>query len=588
MSSRSERLEKRMAELSERFTAEIPTRLNRIETSVETYLGDRTYESLESVILHSHKLAGSAGSFGYHALAAAARELELFLVQVRNESSDLPQTSADANVRELVQKVREQASMAAPKHDENDKSATSNERSHEPASTKDEGSPAGNGFSQQRDSSGVTQFSPDEKGGSEAPRDTTVALLAGRSEHASGWEEIEAQLGYFGMRVERIATRAELHAVLDACRIVVVIAHVEALLEFAESGVDFSSLSDAGSAYAAVIAVSHDDSFETRLEAVRKGAMAFFSLPVDMPRIVDKIAEVEEEADPAPLHVLIVDDDVDQVSNIAYLLQREGMVTSVASDPTQVFDLMVEAKPEVVITDMYMPRCNGIELAKLIRQQESFVGIPIIFLSVESDIHQHMEAMSHGGDDFLVKPVNPDHLVSAVRVRARRQRQMRYFMERDSLTGMLNHSHLKQQLEREVQRAARISRPLCYCMIDLDNFKQVNDTYGHLTGDRVLKSISRLLHERLRKTDTIGRHGGEEFGIILFDTDSDRAAGIMDQLRESFSQIVHRAGETEFQLTFSCGIADYPRVSNVTRLTELADRALYQAKQTGKNRVVVV
>ena len=574
MTSRSERLEQRMAQLSKRFAAGIPDRLAQIEQSVNAYCDNPTRESIDSAILHAHKLAGSAGSFEHLELADRARELELVLIGVRDGTRGATGTSVEAELRRLVRGVREEALMIIPQNAEGAPGAEDRSSGEDP--------------SRHHDTSGEEKAPDDDNSGAEAARDTTIALLTGRNEDMTSWQDVEAQLGYFGFRVVQIATRTELHTVLDSSHIVIVIAQVESLNEFAESGVDFNDLCNAGRAHVAVIAISVDDSFETRLRAVRNGAVAFFTLPDDMPRLVDKIAEVEDEADPAPLHILIVDDDVDQVSNIAYLLQREGMVTSVASDPTQVFSLMAEAKPEVVITDMYMPRCNGIELAKLIRQQESFVGIPIIFLSVESDVHHHMEAMSHGGDDFLVKPVNPDHLVSAVRVRARRQRQMRYFMERDSLTGMLNHSHLRQQLRREVQRAGRINRPLCYCMIDLDNFKQVNDTYGHLTGDRVLKSISRLLYERLRKTDTIGRHGGEEFGIILFDTDGRQAAEIMDQLRESFSQIVHRAGDTEFQLTFSCGIADYPRVEHLSQLTELADRALYQAKQTGKNRVVVV
>ncbi|MFP4644039.1 MAG: diguanylate cyclase [Spirochaetales bacterium] len=570
MNSSSERLEIRMAELSRRFTRDVPVRLEQIERSVNAYYDDRTNDSLDSAILHAHKLAGSAGSFGYYVLANLARELELCLGRVRNGSESSEHDSADEGINDLLRRVKEQGLMTA-----SNGSGTNQVDSIGRFPVESDSSP-------EADSSLGTNAQSGETG------EPAIGLLTGRNRPDAAWQELESQLGYFGLSVTRISTREELRALLESARVLVVIAHVETLNDFAEGGFDFNALSDSGGAYASVIAVSEDDSFETRLQAVRNGAAAFFTLPVDMPRLIDKVAEAEEEANPSPLHVLIVDDDVDQVSNLAYLLQRAGMVTSVASDPTQVFSLMVETKPEVVITDMYMPRCNGIELAKLIRQQESFVGIPIIFLSVERDIGQHLEAMSYGGDDFLVKPVNPDHLVSAVRARARRQRQMRYFMERDSLTGMLNHSHLKQQLEREVQRAGRINRPLCYCMIDLDNFKHVNDSYGHLAGDRVLKSISRLLHERLRKTDTIGRHGGEEFGVILFDTDDGQAAKIMDELRESFSRIVHRVGETEFQLTFSCGISAYPRVSDLLQLTELADRGLYQAKQTGKNRVVVV
>ena len=163
---------------------------------------------------------------------------------------------------------------------------------------------------------------------------------------------------------------------------------------------------------------------------------------------------------------------------------------------------------------------------------------------------------------------------------------MRFFMERDSLTGLLNHSHLNQSLSKEVQRAERVGRPLCFAMIDLDLFKKVNDSHGHLTGDRVLKSLARYLQDRLRKTDLIGRYGGEEFGIILFNVDIENAKRIMDNIREDFSKIEQEAGERRFHVTFSCGIASYPDFDGPGPLTEAADGALYDAKENGRNQVV--
>jgi diguanylate cyclase (GGDEF)-like protein len=163
---------------------------------------------------------------------------------------------------------------------------------------------------------------------------------------------------------------------------------------------------------------------------------------------------------------------------------------------------------------------------------------------------------------------------------------MRFFMERDSLTGLLNHSNLREKLADELQRAERRGQSLCFAMIDIDNFKAVNDTYGHLTGDRVLKSLARLLQERLRRTDVIGRYGGEEFGIILFDTTGTDAARIMGEVRESFSRVRQQAGERDFYVTFSCGIARFPACRSVNELTEAADGALYEAKEAGRNLVV--
>ncbi|MFW6344149.1 MAG: GGDEF domain-containing protein, partial [Sediminispirochaetaceae bacterium] len=126
-----------------------------------------------------------------------------------------------------------------------------------------------------------------------------------------------------------------------------------------------------------------------------------------------------------------------------------------------------------------------------------------------------------------------------------------------------------------------------FAMIDADHFKDVNDTHGHLTGDRVLKSLSRMLQDRLRRTDIIGRYGGEEFGIILINTDSEEAKRIMDEIRENFARVRHHSEKKGFFVTFSCGIASYPAIESPEEINLAADEALYSAKEAGRNRVVI-
>jgi diguanylate cyclase (GGDEF)-like protein len=335
------------------------------------------------------------------------------------------------------------------------------------------------------------------------------------------------------------------------------------------------------------VMVGSEDDFTTRLKSVRYGADAFLADPLDVTQLVDRLDSLVHGEQATPYHVLIVDDDPEQVSMTALTLQQAGMITSVVTDPSNIFKVMVEQKPELILMDMYMPQCSGAELAAIIRQSDSFVSIPIVFLSVETNAAKQLDAIRSGADDFLVKPIDPEHLVTSVRIRAARTRAMRFFMERDSLTGLLNHTNLKQRLETELQRARRIGTELSFAMIDLDRFKSVNDTYGHLTGDHVLKSLARLLEERLHRTDIIGRYGGEEFGVILFGTSAERARQIMDEIRRSFSRIRQNAGTVEFTVTLSCGIAEYPTFEHAAEIGERADGALYQAKEQGRNRVVI-
>jgi diguanylate cyclase (GGDEF)-like protein len=287
-----------------------------------------------------------------------------------------------------------------------------------------------------------------------------------------------------------------------------------------------------------------------------------------------------------PYHVLVVDDSPQEVADIALILQQAGMVTSVVSEADQVFSVLIETKPDLIIMSAELVGCRGTELAAVIRQQEAFVAVPILFLSSDDDQESSIDAIRVAGDEIMVKPVDPHLLVRSVALRLERFRDMRYFMERDSLTGLLNHTNLKESLATEIQRAHRIGTSVSFAMVDIDHFKQVNDTYGHLMGDRVLRSLAWLLQERLRKTDTIGRYGGEEFGIVFFNTDVHNCVATMNRIRESFGRIHHQVSEHEFSVTFSCGVAAFPEHRTAGALTLAADRALYAAKQNGRNRVV--
>jgi diguanylate cyclase (GGDEF)-like protein len=234
-----------------------------------------------------------------------------------------------------------------------------------------------------------------------------------------------------------------------------------------------------------------------------------------------------------------------------------------------------------------MPGCDGMTLAAVIRQQEDHVGIPIVFLSAETNRDMQLAAIQLGADDFMVKPVRPDYLISAVLSRIQRSRSLRSLMIRDSLTGLFNHTATKERLETEIVRANRDRQQLSFALIDIDHFKQVNDTYGHPTGDWVLKSLARLLLQRLRRSDIIGRYGGEEFAVVLPGTPGADAARVLDEIRAGLSHMPQRFGEREFTVTFSCGIACFPAEREAARLTVAADQALYAAKNGGRNRVVL-
>jgi diguanylate cyclase (GGDEF)-like protein len=397
--------------------------------------------------------------------------------------------------------------------------------------------------------------------------------------------ELKIQLSYFGYDVSVYHTLADFRLAIQPVLDVVVLMDITFPKDNL-GGVRIMHEIQQGRASAIpVVFFSSHDTVQTRLDAVRAGSIAFLNKPVNIGNLIDKLDNLTSARTQEPYRVLIVDDSVALTAFHAAVLEQAGMKVKAVNDPLKVTEALLEFTPDLILIDIYMPECNGMELAKVIRQLDAFVSIPIVFLSTESNLNTQLLAMGFGGDDFLTKPIQPEHLISSVTCRIRRSLMLRSFMVRDSLTGLLNHTAIKDLLDGEVARAKRQNKPLSFAMIDIDNFKRVNDTYGHPTGDRVLINLSRLLKQRLRASDLIGRYGGEEFAVVLFDADRAAAVKVLDTIRNDFSQLRQVAEGKEFSVTFSCGIASTEQFPDANRLSDAADKALYKAKHAGRNRI---
>lgn len=334
-----------------------------------------------------------------------------------------------------------------------------------------------------------------------------------------------------------------------------------------------------------IIFVSEGDgSIETRLRTSRCGGEEFFHPAVDPGRLIEKIETYTHGNTVEPYRVLLLDDSRAQAKYMETVMKRAGMTAHIITDPMQIIHSLNAFSPEIIVLDMYMPGCTGMEIARVIRQQDHLHSVPIIYLSAEDDVSKQLHAMSLGGDDFLTKPIDPKHLIATIHNRGRRARSLLALMIRDSLTGLFNHTHTLHLLDQEIAKAGQKNQTLCFAMLDIDFFKKVNDTYGHPIGDRVLRSLSMFLKQRLRKTDHIGRYGGEEFAIILPNTRESDAKRVINEIRERFAELQQPAGNQEFSVTFSCGVAAW-NGDSAQNLCETADRALYQAKAMGRNSV---
>jgi diguanylate cyclase (GGDEF)-like protein len=399
--------------------------------------------------------------------------------------------------------------------------------------------------------------------------------------------ELLEQLRIYGITVREVDDAADVSRLVSSMGSGIFLVEAERLDREPSFVPLLQGLKDNLGADLRIIFYANKDDFDIRLKTVRAGGEAFFQLPMDASRLAEKIDSLFCERDAEPYRVLIVDDDPEQVAFNSMVLQRAGMMTSTATDPSRVISLLIETKPEIILMDMYMPFCTGPELAAILRQNEAFAPIPIIFLSVEKDLEKQIGAIRKGGDEFLEKPIKPEHLVSSVALRAERMRAVRFYMERDYLTGLLNHTTLIERLSNEVLRARRSGDVISFAKIDIDRFAFVNESYGHLAGDRVLRSLSRLLVERLRRTDIVGRYGGEEFGVILTGSDSRSATRLLDELRDAFGRLSFSFEGNSLSLTLSAGISSYPDFVSPSDVIEAADRALRRAKENGRDRVIL-
>lgn len=399
-------------------------------------------------------------------------------------------------------------------------------------------------------------------------------------------QELKRQIGYFGYVVRHFRDLCGYIASVEGARPQAIILDS---IDFARDPCGIAAMERIRNIESLpTLFISDRDDVDSRLRAVHAGCDAYFAKPVDVSALIDKLDQLTLQGPAEPYRVLVMEDTRTLAAHYANILKSAGMVVETVVDPLLILEKLVEFRPDLVLLDYAQPSCDGFELAAVIRQREEFVGVLIVFLSDEADIGRRLFALRIGSDDYLVKPVDPDYLISVVTSRVERSRVLCSFMVRDGLTGLLNHSAIKEQLEIQLARTKRLNGKMSFAMIDIDHFKGINDTYGHSVGDRVLKSLSRLLRQRLRETDIVGRYGGEEFAVILNDTDGLAAMHVLDQIRNDLSRFRHSTRDGEFFITFSAGVADFPSYLEGCALSEAADQGLYQAKNAGRNRIVLV
>ncbi len=300
------------------------------------------------------------------------------------------------------------------------------------------------------------------------------------------------------------------------------------------------------------------------------------------------------------MRILVAEDNPVFQSMLNNMLGKWGYEVVLAGDGKFAWEILQqEQAPPLAILDWMMPGLDGVEICRRIRRADKQRYIYVILLTAKTEQKDLVEGMEAGADDYLTKPFNTHEL--RVRLRAGRrildlqeqlleaQEALREQATHDGLTGLWNRTTILEILQKEAARSERENFPLAVLMADLDNFKMINDTYGHLAGDQVLRESARRMRSNVRTYDAIGRYGGEEFLVVLPGCDESGGVAQAERLRESIGSQPVTTTDGDIPVTCSLGLSWAPRCRPGTRkeLLRSADAALYTAKRSGRNRLMV-
>ncbi|MFL1449128.1 diguanylate cyclase domain-containing protein [Pseudomonas tritici] len=330
-----------------------------------------------------------------------------------------------------------------------------------------------------------------------------------------------------------------------------------------------------------IVMTSRPLSFTERSRLSALGNVRLVSVSEDLKRIRDMIRDWLRDRTMLGYRVLLVEDSKTDAYLAFTYMQSVGIEVMHIRGAVEVLDAIEHFQPDLIISDLHMPECEGDQMARIIRQDRE-ATMPIIFLSAEGNSEKQLIAVAAGADGFIKKPLHKEPFIRVLKSTIRRSVALENRMRRDPLTNLLN----RVQFDTNMRRLAERTELCALAILDIDHFKNVNDTYGHPVGDQVICRLAKLLEDGVRNTDFIGRMGGEEFALLMPECSLENASEVVNRLRVLFAQVMFRSeAGVEFYCQFSAGIVALSHDS--TNSYKSADDALYESKKMGRNRVTV-
>ncbi|MGP7819797.1 GGDEF domain-containing response regulator [Niallia sp. 01092] len=284
--------------------------------------------------------------------------------------------------------------------------------------------------------------------------------------------------------------------------------------------------------------------------------------------------------------IQIIDDDISILIYLKDKLESKGWMVVASTEADKAIDQYYNMHPDCIIIDVNLPQKSGFEVLYDIQQHSNRFFVPKIMCSIKKDRATRLSAYKMGADDFISKPIDIEEFLIRIERHLERKRIFDQSVIIDELTQVYNRKFLQDSYNRFISEMARTNTVGTVAIIDLDYFKKINDTYGHVMGDKVLAEFAQYMKKSIRNTDTLFRYGGEEFVILFQRATEAEVKEVLNRMLEGFSNIVFNEGEKSFSLTFSAGIYSIEH-QNIDLQTAIktADEALYLAKNNGRARI---
>ena len=497
-----------------------------------------------------HKIAGSSGSHEFNNIHVLAKQVEMQILEVVDKKTDWQ--LVDKSIGNLVQQLVDMLESEMMGYNFSDESSDNIPRLES------------------------LQLSH---------RELVIFIVSHRSVELSLLSNLLESRGFTVIAFSEIGRAEEMSLTVQPAIVVLDLGDADDCVLDKESKFNFKS--DQTGAPAFVI-VSRRDDVATRKMAAQFEAEAFFATPINAHNFSSTLDVILESRSSSASSVLLVDKQGQQCKSIERTLQHANINCRTINGVASITDELVNYKPDLILVLHQIDDNEWCDAIKIIRLHESHFNMPIVCMIDDQHKSANKQALQAGADDCVIGYALQGEQLDIIKQRILRSRRANHLIIMDSLTGALNRDAFLERANEEISLAIRRKETVCLAMIDVDHFKQINDENGHVIGDYVLRHISDYLNNRLRRSDVVGRYAGDEFLVLLPDTDLDSAYLVLDMIRKNLVAHNISVNNADVRVSISLGLvaARPTEPIDIEALIVDADKKLYEAKVAGRNMLV--